>query len=225
MRSFIVVLLAAALLVVAGSCVRSLKTVTAYTDVEVTADVPIEDKGNHKPVMLELQDVDSANVERLLGKIKQHVKHGDQKVTIRINSDGGSVYAGFDFIQAVEEYKKNGVKFVCVVDHRAISMGFVILQAVCDERLATNRSLFLAHNGRIGSEGGVKEDLEEQMLLLQAINDSLSQICADRLGMPVEEYRRKLHDKKSWVFGSEEALKNNVIDGIVSPMLLPHLEE
>lgn len=183
-------------------------------------------KAAHPPVMVEVGDIESEVLSRALERVKNHYKHGDREITLRINSNGGSVFEGFSFIQSMEELKKGGMSVTCVVDVRAISMAFVILQSdVCDKRLATPRSLFLAHNGSLHTEGGTVEDMDEDIELLKVINDSLSLLCANRIGMPILEYRKKLKDHKSWTFGTEEALKHNVIDGVIEALATPKLDD
>jgi len=178
----------------------------------------------HAP-LVEIGDINSGNVEVAAGKLKKHWGHGDHTLFLRINSNGGSVFAGLDFIQSVEELKKQGAKLVCIVDTRAISMGFVILQAVCDVRLSTPRSLFLAHNGSVSTEGGTVDDLAETVALLSVINEAMAIICSERIGMSLAEYKFKLHDKKSWTLGAAEAVQENVIDRLISPMDVPRLDE
>jgi ATP-dependent protease ClpP protease subunit len=189
----------------------------------IKATTNVDAQASHRPVMIEIGEIDDGQVAGALFKISKHVGHGDKNITLRINSDGGSVFAGMEFIQNVEEYKKQGVKFTCIVDHRAISMGFVILQAVCDTRLATERSFFLAHNGSLQT-GGTTEEIEQGLEILEAIHDGMARICAKRIGIPVEEYKKKLKDKRSWILNAHEALKANVIDGLVAPLELPSLE-
>lgn len=178
----------------------------------------------HAP-LVEIGDVNSGNVEAAAAKLKKHWEHGDRTLFLRINSNGGSVFAGLDFIQSVEELKKQGASLTCIVDTRAISMGFVILQAVCDVRLATPRSLFLAHNGHVSTEGGTVDDLEETVALLSVINEAMAIICAEKIGMSLAEYKFRLHDKKSWTMGALEAVRENVIDRLISPMDVPRLDE
>jgi ATP-dependent protease ClpP protease subunit len=178
-----------------------------------------------RPSMVELRDIDSAVVATAAEKLKKHADHGDKMLYLRINSNGGSVFAGLDFIQSVEELKKKGAKLTCIVDTRAISMGFVILQAVCDVRLATPRALFLAHNGSLRTDGGRVDDMEEDVALLSIINETMAEICSEKIGMTLEEYKHKLHDKKSWSFGSKEAMRENVVDRLISPMDTPQLDD
>lgn len=65
-------------------------------------------------------------------------------VDILINSPGGGVLVGMQFISAMEIVKSRGIKIRCVVPLMAASMGFQIL-AHCNERYVLARTLLLWH--------------------------------------------------------------------------------
>ena len=174
--------------------------------------------------MINISDIDEASLDVVRAKIAAHVAAGERELLFRIDSNGGSIFEGLRFIQELEEYKKQGIVVNCVVDTKAISMGFVILQASCDKRMATRRALFLAHNGSIAQTGGDAKTLQEDVDLLTVVNDNMALICATRMGMPLAEYKRRLNDQASWIFGSDEALKYNAIDSIAIPSQLPPLD-
>jgi ATP-dependent Clp protease protease subunit len=71
-----------------------------------------------------------------------------EPITIIINSPGGAVFAGLQFINAMELVKKRGVLLNCYVPGMAASMAFQIL-AHCDNRYALPYSLLLWHPVRI----------------------------------------------------------------------------
>ena len=75
---------------------------------------------------------------RVLNKIK------GKKVVLLINSPGGDVYPGLQFIDAMEAVKTRGVKITCVVSNMAASMAFQILSK-CDSRYSLANSLLLWH--------------------------------------------------------------------------------
>lgn len=69
-------------------------------------------------------------------------------VDILINSPGGSVFAGFIFINAMEVVRARGTKIRCLVTSMAASMAFQIL-AHCTDRYALPKALLLWHPVRI----------------------------------------------------------------------------
>jgi ATP-dependent protease ClpP protease subunit len=71
-----------------------------------------------------------------------------EPIDIVINSPGGSVLAGLQFISALNLAQARGVKIRCVVPVLAASMGFQIL-AHCDERYALKYAMLLWHPVKI----------------------------------------------------------------------------
>lgn len=171
--------------------------------------------------MIEITDFDDAQLAPVLEKATELVDGGERTLLFRINSFGGSIFAGMDLILAVDGLKKRGVTIQCVVDFKAMSMGFVFLQSVCDERLMTKRSTLLTHNGSTSTRGTV-EQITEDAVLLAALNESMASVCADRMGMDLDVYRAKIAGG-AWTFAWREALAVNAIDDIVNPADLPPL--
>lgn len=173
--------------------------------------------------MIEIGDFDRALLGPVQAKFDELVGRGDRLILFRLNSYGGSVFAGQDLILHVEEAKKRGVRIQCVVDHKAYSMGAVFVESVCDERLATPRSTILFHNASTQAEGTANQ-LREDAEFLEALNAAMSLTVAQRIGMPVDEYRARI-EKRAWTMGVEEALAAGVIDAVVQPLDLPPLAE
>lgn len=65
-------------------------------------------------------------------------------VTLIINSPGGAVYVGLQFINAMLAVQSKGVQLNCYVSGMAASMAFQIL-AFCDKRYAMQYSMLLWH--------------------------------------------------------------------------------
>lgn len=69
---------------------------------------------------------------------------GPKVIDIVINSPGGSVFAGWQFITAMQIVKSRGYKIRCTVTSMAASMAFQIFSQ-CSERYAYKFSLLLWH--------------------------------------------------------------------------------
>lgn len=152
-------------------------------------------------------------------KFAERVAAGDKVINFRINSFGGSVFDGLDLIQQVTDARARGVWVRCVVDTKAMSMGFVFLQTACDDRMMTPRAVLLTHNGSTGAQGTV-DDLEEAMQMVRALNDAMARVCAARMGMPLERYKAKIR-RHAWTMSADEALAVRAVDRVVDPLLLP----
>lgn len=81
-------------------------------------------------------------------------KSGEQ-VDLVINSPGGSIVTGFEFVSNMEAAKQRGVQINCFVVKYAASMAFQILLH-CNQRFVLDRSFLLWHRARImmGGMGG-----------------------------------------------------------------------
>jgi ATP-dependent protease ClpP protease subunit len=162
-------------------------------------------------------DVDEEPMALAFAQFRALVNGGSKRITLRIDSFGGSIFLGHKVGRAMEDLKKaNGVHVVCVVDGAAYSMAAVILESpLCDLRLATPRSTILFHHGRAGVRG-TAEDLREGAEFLEAMNLSMALSVVSRLGCPLAAYMDKIAHR-DWVMAVPEALATNVIDGVVSP--------
>lgn len=110
---------------------------------------------------------------------------------ILINSPGGSVQAGEEFIAAIRAEQATGTKVVCVGREWVASMAFNILTA-CDVRLAYPSARLLFHKAALGS---LPEDvritaknLKELAKLLDEADEPYCVANSKALGMTREEY-------------------------------------
>lgn len=164
--------------------------------------------------MIDITTVNEPGLAPVLEKFEERAKAGDPEVWFRINSPGGSVFAGLDFIQKVEDLKReHGTTVVCVVDSKAYSMAFVFLQTFCDDRRMTQRATLLAHNAS-GSVEGTAEQMRDMADFLAALSESLAAECAERLEMPLEDYKAKMAGK-DWTMSSKDAVAFKAVDSIV----------
>lgn len=79
--------------------------------------------------------------------LKTQTPGADKTVYIEIDSQGGHIETGFRIMNMMDQAKKRGFRFVCIVRNYAISMAFTIL-ANCDERYAAPYSILMFHQVR-----------------------------------------------------------------------------
>jgi ATP-dependent protease ClpP protease subunit len=125
-------------------------------------------------------------------------------VNIVLDSPGGSVFAGYKFIETVRALQKDGRKINGIVNGICASMCFVILQTL-DNRHSTLNSLIMQHN----PSGGGEEPLNGIKRITQKMEST-------RIGID-QRIWSEMVDGDVW-FTAEEAKKFNVIDKVV---LLP----
>ena len=186
------------------------------SDPTVSAPVGVwgPDKG---PIMVEIEDYNQPTLEALKTTIDQVKAAGHKKITIRINSYGGDVDAGMKMIQALED---SGLQTTCVVDTKAVSMGFFQLES-CGERLMTGRSYLMAHQPWTKAVGNA-DQLEQQVESLRVLTSALIDTASARMGMTKADFMKKIQNKEWWM-DKDEALKAHAVDGLVDPKDLPQL--
>lgn len=167
------------------------------------------------PNTVDIGEIQEAEMKQAFDQFAGLASTGAKKITLRINSPGGSIFLGFDWVRAVEDLKKaNDIDVTCVVDGMAYSMAAVILQSdLCDHRLATSRSTILFYNGS-GVAQGTSVDMKGTASFLDALNEAMAMVVSDRLKMPIEEYQQRIANG-DWVMAGREAFVLNVIDGLV----------
>lgn len=170
--------------------------------------------------LITIEDFGRSELEPVKAMFDERVAAGDKEIFFRINSFGGSIFAGNDLLLHINDVKRSkGIQVRCVVDFKAYSMGFVFLQDACDERLMTKGSTLLAHNGA-SEVRGTAVQMREEAEFLDALNDSMAEVCADRLKISVEEYQEKIA-YKNWTMSWKEAQRLGAIDGTVARKDLP----
>ena len=166
------------------------------------------------PVEVQIGDV----TEELLYSVKSQLDDTSHKaLVLTIDSYGGSVEAGIQIIKYLEAYiAKNGTRVTCIVDHKAMSMGLVLLESgACQYRMATSRSLLLAHHASVQIRGGrTAQELRDLAEELEAVDAAILEMIARRMGMSYEDLLKKI-DHKDWMFSAFEALALNAIDEII----------
>lgn len=79
-------------------------------------------------------------------------------IDLIINSPGGSIVPGFEFISRMEELKDSGATIRCYVPHVAASMAYQIL-VHCSERYTTDLGFLLWHGGRVFSRAPITAEV------------------------------------------------------------------
>ena len=94
---------------------------------------------------VEIGAVSYFNAEGVLKRFKKAEisNRKDKVIDMAINSGGGSVHIGLEFIEEMKSLKDKGYKFNCYV-RNAYSMGFIILQ-YCDHRIGSENSTYMHH--------------------------------------------------------------------------------
>ena len=163
-------------------------------------------------------DIDTCNVEEFLLELKDVRAHPEhhKEILIRLTSPGGNAYHAFALYAVLRELSSMGVNVKIVVEGMAASAAAMIVLQGADERLALPDSSFLLHEPKrwIFFAYESKSDLEDEVSEMRRITDKIVEILSARCKKSKEEVNKLIERKEVWM-SVEDALKWNLIDGIV----------
>lgn len=114
-------------------------------------------------------------------------------LTIRINSDGGSLFEGIGIYNAIRE--ANAKSRVTVVDSVAASAASLIALAGDVRRMPLN-TWQMVHNPAGFTVGDYREH-EQSVMLLKRLGENVAQVYAERTGQSIELVREWM-DAETW---------------------------
>jgi ATP-dependent protease ClpP protease subunit len=130
-----------------------------------------------------------------------------------LDTNGGSVDAGNQIIYEIQKYNLS-----CIA-HKAISMGFVILQS-CNERYITPFGTLMQHQISYGIMDE-KAKVESYVEYIKQIGDQLTELQANKIGITKKEFERRTYNDW-WLFG-KNAVKENCVDDLSKIMCTSQL--
>lgn len=134
-------------------------------------------------------------------------------VVFHIDSPGGDVFTGLEFVEMMRSAQRRGTHIRCLVDGMAASMAAYILQA-CDVRLMTRQSTVMFHTVSVSGARGNQWELERLVQMMEELNRRLAIFIAGRLNISLKEYEAQVLDRDWWL-GWEEALEVGAVDGVL----------
>lgn len=152
---------------------------------------------------------------------KQMNKLTSNPIYIYIDSPGGSVDAGLQFINNMNWHIKQGKTVNCIVKS-AYSMAFIILQN-CSNRYVMSSSTLMQHQMSLGGLKGPLNNMMNYLEMIHSISNDLDSTVSKRIGLSIEDYRNKI--KTDWWFTGNTAITNKVADEMVIVGCDPELYE
>lgn len=143
--------------------------------------------------------------------------NGDD-VLLRIHSEGGSVLDGEAILQAIRGYQGS---IDAQIDGKAFSMAAVI--ALEFENLSMPEDAWIMFHEVSGGGGQVK-DLEQQLQMMTAMNESIAAKLSTAMGVSQEEARDQLRDE-IWMNGTQAHQAGLVANLTRSQALAAHVKE
>lgn len=156
--------------------------------------------------------VRSADVVKELMEMEAEYGHID----VRINSNGGDVYAGISIFNALRNSRAD---ITIYIDGIAASMASVI--AFCGKPVFMSRYARLMVHSIEGGAYGNKEALDRCIKEIESLEDILAGIYADRCHRTKEEIKATYFDGAEHWLTAQQALDMGFIDGIYDTEPLP----
>ena len=140
---------------------------------------------------------------------KQDIENiGDvEKITLHINSPGGSVFSAVAIANTLKNHKAT---VIANIDGLAASAATIITSA-CDKVIMPRNALFMIHNPWTLAYGE-KKDLEKTTDMLDKIKDSIIETYLSKTNIDKEKLS-ELMDNETWL-NAEEAKEYGFIDEI-----------
>tara|TARA_R100000406_G_C3087298_1_gene118591 strand:+ start:240 stop:887 length:648 start_codon:yes stop_codon:yes gene_type:complete len=135
----------------------------------------------------------------------------DLEIDIVINSGGGSVHIGLEFIEEMKVLKEKGYHLNCYA-RNAYSMGFVILQ-YCDTRIGSSNSTYMHHLTQVGWGRPKRSEHNKQLFKALDFFDKLVlNEIAKKMKVDPDKFFEKIKEDKWW--NAKDALKDGILDKI-----------
>ncbi len=157
--------------------------------------------------------VNNFEAERILKEFKNaEIKNKkDLEIDIVINSGGGSVHIGLEFIEEMKVLKEKGYHLNCYA-RNAYSMGFVILQ-YCDTRIGSSNSTYMHHLTQVGWGRPKRSEHNKQLFkALDFFDKIVLNEIAKKMKVDPDKFFEKIKEDKWW--NAKDALKDGILDKI-----------
>lgn len=143
-------------------------------------------------------------VKELLG-----LERDCDSVRVRINSQGGEVYAGIAIFNALRSCKCG---ITIYTDGIAASIAGVI--AMCGRKHYMSRYSRLMIHSVSGGVYGNRRDLEKMIDEIVSLEETIGEIISKRMGISPEEVKSRFFDGDNHWFTAEQAVELGLADGI-----------
>lgn len=176
----------------------------AHTQPEIVAQASA-------PIRIELGEINQDNEEVFVRQLNAAAEKGPFVVVI--DSPGGSVFAGFRIVKAMEKLTEH-TPVICVVDGMAASMALYVFQA-CSVRAMTSRSLLMGHQPSTAVQGQ-SESFAQTAVLLAKLNYAMAAFIVARTNISIADYLAKIADGRELWMTSADASHFGFTDITVS---------
>jgi ATP-dependent Clp endopeptidase proteolytic subunit ClpP len=155
---------------------------------------------------------------RMAEMLTQARDQGFERVNLRINSPGGSIFEGLAIYYGMQAF--TDLEIVGMVDGMAASMASIILLG-CDVRKMGKASRIMTHQGMLMTEGSANQ-LIRSGKMLQSLNETLAEIYAEKSGKEtqwvLDNWMQEGVDQ--W-FTADQAMKAGLVSEVYGSKVKP----
>lgn len=158
--------------------------------------------------------IDEKVIERVVMQIlkfnhedKDKSSEKRKPIWLHLNSPGGSVQAGFNLINTIQN-SKTPVYGVC---HQAYSMATYVL-IVCQKRYAYRNSTILFHDGET-TLSSTSSKVKDTMAWIEELEKRLDGLVFEKTNIQEEQYTE--NRRKEWYLFGDEAKKYGIVDYLI----------
>jgi ATP-dependent Clp endopeptidase proteolytic subunit ClpP len=156
--------------------------------------------------------VDKNSVIKCRGKLTQWSRMSPkQDLEIVFASPGGSITAGFELFDYIQQLRIRGHKITTGSLGMAASMAGILLQAG-ERRWIGHQSWILIHRASFGAIGKTFE-IEDEVGWVKRIEERIIQIFMSRSNLTKLKIKRNW-DRKDWWINADEALELGLVDEV-----------
>jgi ATP-dependent protease ClpP protease subunit len=131
------------------------------------------------------------------GELEKMSARSAAPIYLVINSGGGSVIPGLQFVNAMLQAQERGVTIKCVTPVLAMSMAFFFL-TLCDERYAFENSLLLWHPMKTSMSNASADDLAYESALIRELEGPMLRIMIAALNITPESFLYHYKHETIW---------------------------
>jgi ATP-dependent Clp protease protease subunit len=136
---------------------------------------------------------------------------GSGKITLRLNTPGGSVWDGFAIYNVLSRIRD---RVTVVIEGVAASMGSVI--AMAGKKVIMPENALMMIHDPAGMVAGGPEELASFADMLSQMRDSIAKAYSDRTGIKIDEIRQMMA-KETWL-SAKDAVKMGFADEVEKPI-------
>ncbi len=166
-----------------------------------------------KGVIVLSEDIDADSYSQFVHSFL-YLQNDDrhEKITLLLNTPGGDLIYMFSMYDLIQHAKKP----VRVIATGEVASAGVLILACCHERLVTENSVLMSHEGSFEVSSKYSE-FKERAKLFDWVEKRWAQLMAKHTGH-TERYWKNLGKKKAeyWVFGGENIVKTGIADRVAT---------